>query len=76
MSVRYGRVIKAHKRSDDEQIQLNRGDVVGDHDAVELTVAIGDNLTIWDEVRGWYWVQTVDRRYGWVPVECVAFDLM
>ncbi|MBI1279064.1 MAG: hypothetical protein GC179_13130 [Anaerolineaceae bacterium] len=49
---------------------------VRDYDGIELNVAIGDTLTIWGEIGGWYMAQTVDRRYGWVPVECVALDLM
>ena len=113
-----GRVIKAHKRTYADPIQVKQGDVLRvtrrelwndrypwlwcvnsfgkegwlpesfvevngeqgialrDYNAVELTVTIGDNLTIVDEAGGWYWVQSPRREYGWVPVECVAVDLM
>jgi hypothetical protein len=113
-----GRVIKAHKRTYDDPMQVKQGEVIRvtkrelwddrypwlwcvtatgkegwmpesfveindeqaialrDYSAIELTVAIGDNLTIMDEVSGWYWVQSAHHEYGWVPVECVAADLM
>ncbi len=58
------------------EINGEQGIARRDYNAVELTVTIGDNLTIFDETSGWYWVQSVRRDYGWVPFECVAVDLM
>ena len=53
-----------------------QGIALRDYNAIELTVTIGDNLTIIDEANGWYWVQSVRRAYGWVPLECVAVDMI
>ena len=58
------------------EINGEQGTALRDYNAIELTVAIGDNLTIMDEVGGWYWVQLPRRENGWVPVEYVAADLM
>ncbi len=59
-------------------VEVNReqGIALRDYNAIELTVKIGDDLIIFDEVGGWYWVQNTRHKYGWVPIECVAADLM
>lgn len=54
----------------------NQAVALRDYDAIELTVSIGDDLRILDESSGWYWVKNQRDQYGWVPVECVALDLM
>ncbi len=62
----------------DSFIELNgeQGVMLRDYNAIELTVALGDNLTIIEEVNGWYWARKVTNEYGWVPTDCVALDLM
>ena len=42
-----------------------------DYSAVELTVRIGDALTLEREVGGWFWAIDRDGRRGWVPAECI-----
>lgn len=68
---REGWIPEAYVEQEGEQ-----GSLVRDYNAIELTVALGDNLTIIDDTSGWYWVQNSRREFGWVPVECVALDLM
>ncbi len=58
------------------EVEGEKATLLRDYNAVELTVTLGENLTIIDESSGWYWVQNVRREFGWVPVECVALDLM
>lgn len=53
-----------------------RATLLRDYNAIELTVALGDNLIIIDEANGWYWAQNRRRETGWVPVACVALDLL
>lgn len=43
-----------------------------DYDAIELTVAAGDQLTLEEELGGWYWAAAEDGRRGWVPAEVVS----
>jgi len=40
-----------------------------DYDATELTVRMGDKLTVLDEESGWYWCALGDDEKGWVPIE-------
>lgn len=58
------------------EITANRGIVLRDYNAIELTVAIGEDVFIFDEAAGWYWVQNKHDKRGWVPVECIALDFM
>jgi len=58
------------------EVNGEQGIALRDYNAIELTVTIGDNLTIIDEANGWYWVQSVRRSYGWVPLDCVAVDMI
>lgn len=49
-----------------------RGDawhVTRDFDAIELTVAAGEALTLHLELAGFYWSTTADGRSGWVPAD-------
>jgi len=58
------------------EIQGEQGIALRDYNAIELSVNIGDDLTILEEASGWYWAKNKRESYGWVPVECVAIDLM
>jgi len=40
-----------------------------DYDATELTVRMGDRLTVLDEESGWCWCEFGDDEKGWVPIE-------
>lgn len=42
-----------------------------DYDAIELTVAEGEHVTIVEETHGWYWVKNSQEQCGWVPIENV-----
>lgn len=43
-----------------------------DYDARELNVEIGDIITVYREIDGWYWVSNASGEYGWVPVRNVT----
>lgn len=43
-----------------------------DYNAVELTVVAGDQLTLEEELGGWYWAAAADGRRGWLPTEVVS----
>ena len=43
-----------------------------EYDAMELTVAVGEQVECLDAVAGWILVQTADGRHGWVPQECIS----
>lgn len=42
------------------------------YNAVELTVAAGQELVIEDEESGWFWCRDRQGRFGWVPISHVA----
>ena len=41
--------------------------------AVELTVAVSDELVAEREESGWLWCRNTYNEYGWVPMEHVAW---
>jgi hypothetical protein len=38
------------------------------YNAIELTVAAGQELTIEQEESGWYWCSDQQGTHGWVPI--------
>jgi hypothetical protein len=58
------------------QVAGDRGIALRDYNAIELTAVIGEDILVLDEAAGWYWVRNKHDKYGWVPVECVALDMM
>jgi uncharacterized protein YgiM (DUF1202 family) len=51
-----------------------RGDsaiCICNYDATELTVDVGDELTILKQESGWAWCQKKDEKTGWLPLENV-----
>ena len=42
------------------------------YDARELTIAVGQELTIEREESGWLWCQDQQGRRGWVPISHVT----
>jgi len=53
------------------EIKGEIGTVLYDYSAVELTVRVGEQLTIIKEAEGWYWCTNSRDLTGWVPGECV-----
>ena len=43
-----------------------------DYDARELTVAVGERLTVERELAGWALCRTEDGARGWVPLACLT----
>ncbi len=43
-----------------------------DYDATELTVQVGETVTVYSEQSGWLWCLTPGGKWGWIPKECVA----
>jgi uncharacterized protein YgiM (DUF1202 family) len=50
----------------------SRAEFLVDYDATELTVQVGETVTVYSEQSGWLWCLTASGKYGWVPKECVA----
>jgi hypothetical protein len=40
-----------------------------DYDATELSVEVGEKLTMGEEESGWAWCTNREGRRGWVPLE-------
>jgi len=53
------------------EIQGKTGKLFCNYDAIELTVGIGDILTVQNEESDFYWVTDRDGGQGWVPVSHV-----
>ena len=43
-----------------------------DYSTAELTVAVGEKVTVEREDSGWYWVKNRSGQVGWIPAENVA----
>ena len=56
------------KREGDSAIALQ------DYNATELTVKVGEVLTILDEEAGWYWCIESAGEKGWVPIDHVELN--
>ena len=52
-------------------IHGTHGKMVCDYDAIELTVNIGNILTVHKEESDFYWVTDQNGQQGWVPVSYV-----
>jgi uncharacterized protein YgiM (DUF1202 family) len=42
-----------------------------DYDARELTVTVGERVTVEFEESGWLWCTNSSGESGWIPAECV-----
>jgi len=42
-----------------------------DYDATEMTVSVGENLTVLSEESDWVWCLNSKNQKGWVPLENV-----
>lgn len=45
--------------------------MINDYDATELSVSVGENLTVLAEESGWVWCLNGNNKKGWVPLENV-----
>ena len=45
------------------------GTALRDYSAAELSVRVGEELTVLDEEAGWVWARDPRGRFGWVPLE-------
>jgi uncharacterized protein YgiM (DUF1202 family) len=56
-------------------VYVDRRDNIGrlrcDYDAIELTIRVGELLTVHKMESGFYWVTDRNGRQGWVPMEHV-----
>ena len=52
--------------------QGTTGILLREYDATELSVDVGEELTIFDEEGGWFWCANHDGQRGWVPAENVV----
>jgi hypothetical protein len=52
--------------------QGDRGVALQDYSTAELTITVGEKVTLEKEDSGWYWVTNQTGKSGWVPVENVA----
>ncbi len=52
----------------------NRGTITKDYSAFELTVKLGDMLTILEQESGWCRCRTASGKTGWVPSENLALN--
>ncbi len=54
------------------EVDGERGVMKFDYDASELTVKVGDTVTVLKEESGWYWCANMKGETGWVPRENVG----
>jgi len=52
-----------------ERLNDKKCKALRDYDATELTVEIGEEIIISNEVSGWAWVTNKKGKSGWVPLE-------
>jgi SH3 domain len=52
----------------------NAGKALYDYDAIELSVSMGEVLSIEKEESGWLWCSTQQGKSGWVPAEHIAIN--
>jgi hypothetical protein len=53
-------------RSNGERAVLLR-----DYDATELTVNVGQLISMIEDVSGWSWCRTAENELGWIPNDCL-----
>lgn len=52
-----------------ERLNDKKYKALRDYNATELTVEIGEELVISDELSGWVWVTNKKGKSGWVPLK-------
>jgi hypothetical protein len=50
-------------------IQGNRAQALRNYSSAELSVSVGDEVTVEDELAGWFWVKDKAGNYGWIPIQ-------
>ena len=53
------------------EVNDNRGKMLFDYNAIELTIHVGDILSVHKMESNFYWVTNQTGQQGWVPVENV-----
>jgi uncharacterized protein YgiM (DUF1202 family) len=53
------------------EISGESGTALRDYDATELSVGVGEELTVLEEESGWYRCVNENDRTGWVPAVCL-----
>lgn len=53
------------------ELEGEYGTAKRDYSAWEMTVAVGDRLTLLEEAAGWYWARNEAGELGWVPMSSV-----
>jgi hypothetical protein len=53
------------------EIEGESGKLLREYHAGELTVAVGERLSVVEEESGWYLCETESNQRGWVPIENV-----
>jgi hypothetical protein len=50
------------------EIQGDRGRTLSDYSAIELTIHVGETLTVHKTESSFHWATNEDGKQGWVPV--------
>lgn len=50
----------------------DQGTAKQEYSAWEMTVAVGETLTLLAEAEGWYWARNEKGELGWVPISSIA----
>jgi multidrug efflux pump len=53
------------------RIEGNRGTLLRDYDATELSLEVGDELSVTQALNGWYWARNAAGKEGWIPARAV-----
>jgi hypothetical protein len=53
------------------EINDNQGRLLKDYNAIELTIHVGDVLTVYKEESSFYWASNQAGDQGWVPIKNV-----
>jgi hypothetical protein len=53
------------------EIRSETGIARRDYMAEELTVQVGEQVTLWELEAGWFWASNGRNLFGWVPAEHV-----
>lgn len=54
-------------------IEGDTGILKQDYDAIELSIAVGEDITLHQYESGWYWCTNSVGEQGWIPFYC--FDM-
>ncbi len=52
----------------------DRGKMLRDYNAIELSIRQGERLTLGEEANGWFWATNEQGQSGWVPAKHVRLQ--